>query len=867
VTISPTSTTIFAGGTQQFTATVANASNTAVTWTATGGTISSAGLFTAGATTGSFSATATSVQDSTKSATAAITIASQPTAGAHPRIILDVPTLAALRSRMQANTAEWKTLKATCDSYVGGTVEFINGNDYPDRPNVGEGYQGSGYFDALMPLGLCYQTVLATDPTNAAKYGAKGVAILMAMSDPAHQVADEYPCNPTDTLCGVWFRDYGYGIRNFGVAMGVGYDWFHDVLTSAQRTQLQTALNHWIYGFETGRTDDNGVPQGNFEYDHPQGNYFAGYYAAKCMAALAVEGDSPLGTTWWNDWYNNQHLARVAPYYRANLSGGGWNEGYTQYGILATRNQSLPALAVKTAKGIDLIQAGNANASYTYPVDNPRWLMAFTWPSRDMVDDRNELYGTGDPNIWPGTGVLDTYRFSAGFLAMLGDAAAPMMHKYARDAKAALDVLQASDTSEWIDFLFWDPAAPEADYSSMALSYLAPGMGGVSARSDWSASATFMSFIAGPYVNNPGAGHESFEKGSPAFERNKNPLLVNAGAWLAHEPNGDPGWSLKFDDQYGNWSVDHGIGNRTLYNTFQVRQLDSQGNLVAPYGQGAFLRDDGARTKIGRYEDGGSYVLAVGQFLEDMYYPFHNPDTGLPTICNGATSPLTSLSRQIVYLRPAQFIVYDRSNVCDKSLDQYLAFHFPANPVEVASPATGAHRFDVNPGLFAGSMTTILPANAAIVTSDHLIGSTDTRTYNKVWRTEVRPTDAPTANRRWMTVFDLALTSSQIAAASAVNVTAGPAVGALLQSPAGNSVVIAGTAAVGTAIAGPLNYVVPASQTRHVVTDLAPSTGYTIVVTVAGGNHSVSIVLGGSSTSSANGVLTFQVSASGQVTP
>jgi hypothetical protein len=118
-----------------------------------------------------------------------------------------------------------------------------------------------------------------------------------------------------------------------------------------------------------------------------------------------------------------------------------------------------------------------------------------------------------------------------------------------------------------------------------------------------------------------------------------------------------------------------------------------------------------------------------------------------------------------------------------------------------------------------------------------------------------------------MTVFDLALTSSQIAAASAVNVTAGAAVGALLQSPAGNSVVIAGTAAVGTAIAGPLNYVVPAWQTRHVVTDLASSTGYTIVVTVAGGNHSVSIVQGGSSTSTANGVLTFQVSASGQVTP
>jgi hypothetical protein len=118
-----------------------------------------------------------------------------------------------------------------------------------------------------------------------------------------------------------------------------------------------------------------------------------------------------------------------------------------------------------------------------------------------------------------------------------------------------------------------------------------------------------------------------------------------------------------------------------------------------------------------------------------------------------------------------------------------------------------------------------------------------------------------------MTVFDLAPTASQVAAASAVNVTAGAAVGALLQSPSGNSVVVSGTAAAGTAIAGPLGYVVPAAQTRHVVTDLAPSTGYTISVGVSGGNHTVSIVQGGSTIASVNGVITFQVSASGLVTP
>ncbi|MBZ5602288.1 MAG: hypothetical protein LAO79_08280 [Acidobacteriia bacterium] len=836
VSISPKIVTLFPSATQPFTASVANATNTAVTWTATGGTISSTGLYTAGATTGSFTATATSVADSTKSDTATITIVPQTTSGAHPRIILDAPTLATLRSRAAANTQEWTTLKSYCDSFIGGSVLFPGGNGYPDPPNVGEGYQGSGYIDTLLSLGLCYHTTITTNPTAAAQYGAKGVAILMAMSDPGHQSISGTP---------VWDRDNGYGIRNYGVAMGIGYDWFHDLMTSAQLTQLQNCLNNWIHGFETDDAD-------NFEYDHPQGNYFAGYYAAKCMAALAVEGDNPLGDTWWNDWYNNQHLQRVAPYYTLNMAGGGWLEGFAQYGILSSRNQSLPALAVKTAKGLDIM---HATQPYLYPLENAKYLMQFTWPSRDIIDDRGELYSTGDPAFWPGTGSVDVYRFYAGFLTMWGDPAAPMMHKYARDVKAALDTRGFGDTTQWIDFLFWDPTAPETDYSALAQSYLAPGNGSVAARSDWSSTASFMSFLSGPYINNPAAGHEFFDKGSLALERNRNPFLVNP-AWLAHEPNGDPGWSLEYDDRFGNWDADHSTGNRVLVNTFQVRHLDSTGGVLDHYGQWATQRSDGARTRIGRYEDGGSYVLSVGQFLEDMYRPFQ-------TIC-ADVSPITSWSRQVVYLRPSQFVVYDRTGICDASLDQYLAFHFSANPVEVAAPVQGEHRFDVNNGQFAGSMTTILPANASITTTDHL--STDSTTWNKMWRTEVRAPGAKTANHLWMTVFDMAPTSSQVAGATAVNVTSGNAVGALLQSASGNSAVLSGTAALGTAIAGSVSYSVPAAQTRHVITDLTPSAGYSVSVSVAGGNHTVIVMPGGSAVATTNGVLTFQVSASGQVT-
>jgi RHS repeat-associated protein len=85
VSIAPTAAALYPGQTQQFTATVANTSNTAVTWTlnpATGaGTISAAGLYTAPATISApqtVTVTATSQADITKSAAATVTLSPPP---------------------------------------------------------------------------------------------------------------------------------------------------------------------------------------------------------------------------------------------------------------------------------------------------------------------------------------------------------------------------------------------------------------------------------------------------------------------------------------------------------------------------------------------------------------------------------------------------------------------------------------------------------------------------------------------------------------------------------------------------------------------------------------------------------------------
>src|SRR5271165_6803338 len=84
ITISPTSATVSAGGTQQFQATVTGSSNTAVQWevnqtpggSSQTGTISSTGLYTAPPTTTALQVTVTAVAqaDTTKNANAAVTV-------------------------------------------------------------------------------------------------------------------------------------------------------------------------------------------------------------------------------------------------------------------------------------------------------------------------------------------------------------------------------------------------------------------------------------------------------------------------------------------------------------------------------------------------------------------------------------------------------------------------------------------------------------------------------------------------------------------------------------------------------------------------------------------------------------------------
>jgi hypothetical protein len=75
VTVSPQNALVAPGEGKQFTATVNNTNNQAVTWSASGGSVSSAGFFTAPQQPGSYTLTATSKEDPGKSGSTTVTVA------------------------------------------------------------------------------------------------------------------------------------------------------------------------------------------------------------------------------------------------------------------------------------------------------------------------------------------------------------------------------------------------------------------------------------------------------------------------------------------------------------------------------------------------------------------------------------------------------------------------------------------------------------------------------------------------------------------------------------------------------------------------------------------------------------------------
>jgi hypothetical protein len=159
VTVNPTAVTLVGGGSQTFTATVANDSTTypGVTWTASTGAVSATGVYTAPqpVTTTTATVTATSKADATKSATATVTLT--------PIAVSVTPTTATL---------------------IAGATQTFVATVTADSANAGVTWTAStgtitagGVYTAPTPVSTASATITATSKTDATKSATATVTL------------------------------------------------------------------------------------------------------------------------------------------------------------------------------------------------------------------------------------------------------------------------------------------------------------------------------------------------------------------------------------------------------------------------------------------------------------------------------------------------------------------------------------------------------------------------------------------------------------------------------------------------------------------------------------------------------------------
>lgn len=748
----------------------------------------------------------------------------------HPRIWLDASALGELRQRAAEGDARWTALQNKCNGYLPGIVRPPDATMCQDSctgSTICCGYQGERYYPAMLELALCYQVGKGLTPpaANTAAWAQKGAEVLTQMAAFANYTAD-----------------HGYGIRNFGPGMAIGYDWLHDVISPALATTVGNRLAGWLDWY------DAQLPVYNFR-QHPTSNYFAGYYAAKSLTALALEGEHANAARYWDEWLALQRTAvgthvGIAPYYTRYLDGGGWIQGW-QYGPLAVRNMIEPSLAAMTAKGLDLVD--DPTTPYHYAVNNALHLMHFSTPSLTMMDDRDELasFNPADPGRCPSNARVPVST-ALTLTEMLrrwpvqtasGVDVAPYFQSFTRAVRS----IYAPEP--WQDMLYWDNAAAEADFTTLPdRSYLATNY--VSMRSDWSTSATVATLRAVAYSDKDNM-HQHPDAGSLAITRgNGGPR----GAWTTDVPFlVNPSFLMRC---YGTpptpilsaWQENL---RNDLLTTAGARSTTNGFRNSTTAGQSILIHQDTApepRIRIRTFEDRDGFVLARAEHLEDVFV---------------AASGVTEWSRDLVFIRPSTLIVYDRTTSSGVAADPHLSWHFAPTPVLVASPP-GTVRYDVADGaVFKGAITTVLPANPTVSAPQNFFGS------NKLYGIQVRGAVEPST--RWLTVLDTAATSAAVANASRIESL--NASGVLLAPPAGNhTVVLFGRGAAGTPITGPIAYAQPAAATTLIVTDLPPSTRYDVEVTVVGATHTVTITPAPSGvTTSSQGTLRVTIGADGSV--
>ncbi len=484
------------------------------------------------------------------SATAA---ADPPTpSGAHPRLFMSAPALAAYQTNATTSGTAAAGLVAQCQDTI----------DNPSSYTARGGEDGNYWPQSSVACAFAYVA------TQQSKYLTQALLYWNASLNDDETIDDHLGCvQGVDTNWQTWAaspsgsvppviltinHDDQYPMRWYGPDVALTYDWLYGApgVSAALLTQTRVCLSNWI-DYYTGY---------GYHRTEPGANYNAGYIVSKALGAIAIGTDDASGAHLWTQILDDDFGQTLVTNGLSGLDGGvggdaavmvggDWGEGW-EYGALSVLEYATATSALE-AQGAPLPSMDAWADSLVL-----RNLYATT------PDGAFEWCGNGDCDITTPNKTLNVNELDAVLISPASSQAASWaLSAKTSESLAAMDYGSNAYVYNALAEIRSGTAAPFAAATpAPSLWYLAEGTRQVYARTAWNDPTAFWGvFMSEPQLN---SDHQHLAASNFVFSRGSDDLVVDSipyGGFDSFDTNAVTADSANFTGDYaftqGPWST------------------------------------------------------------------------------------------------------------------------------------------------------------------------------------------------------------------------------------------------------------------------------------------------------------------------
>ena len=475
------------------------------------------------------------------------------------------------------------------------------------------------------------------------------------------------------------------------------FDFFYDKLTPDQRKQMIDWLNANLDSFK--------ADEGAFH------NSTLSKIACYLRIAYGTWGENPRAKEFRNYAIEKLYEGSVAQVIREFGVGGGFTEcGWYTRGSLWNLVEGL-----ELARRFEKYDGFQQAPKFFYQ----RLAYELLQPYPGLGEYGNELYAVEGDGSYTYGGHRESPRHTRTLLAQYFRGSELAGYTSATRRKGS------NPEARVVDFLFDEGPDDVRDVKTFPLAHCASGIGKVYARSDWSNDATWLRFECGDFWNN----HQHFEVGNFEIFR-REPLATESG-------------------EYADYTTSHSVNwlQRTIaHNCILVYQPGEKWDRLRDGGRNQYGNDGGQTNRWGWVAPNlAEWKKQADKFDRGDLVAYDN-QPGYLYVAGDCTkayaaAKLEKWIRQIVFLRPATIVVFDR--VVSTKPDYLKTWLLHAK----YEPEIAGQRSSINGQKTQLAIATLLPEGAKI---EKVSGYTyDGQTYTErrsgqsdvapKWRLEVRP--------------------------------------------------------------------------------------------------------------------------------